>query len=164
MSIIAIVGEKMKNTPAFRQPCSAPWDVTASTLWLPPRVPCELNISVVIKNSSLKKALNVIHEGFFLSTYKELNLFLAGTGVVGKSLLRQLSAQQEKLMASHRLKLNLVALPNSRKMVIDKKRLHPGQVDYIIENLGERSDIHDVLQNHGRLNLRNSVLLTARKQ
>ncbi|MCK7536160.1 MAG: hypothetical protein MZV63_36820 [Marinilabiliales bacterium] len=67
----------------------------------------ELNISVVIKNESLKKALNVIHDGFFLSTYKEMHLFVAGTGLVGSSLLKQLQKQHEILLREHNLKINL---------------------------------------------------------
>ncbi len=159
MSIIAIVGEKMKNTPGISATLFRALGRNGINVVATAQGSSELNISVVIKNSSLKKALNVIHEGFFLSTYKELNLFLAGTGVVGKSLLQQLSAQQEKLMASHKLKLNLIGVANSRKMVIDKKGLHPGQVDYILENLGERSDIHEFCKTIARLNLRNSVFI-----
>ena len=66
----------------------------------------ELNISVVIKNESLKKALNVIHDGFFLSRYKEMYLFIAGTGLVGSSLLKQLQ-KQLTLLNEHNLKINL---------------------------------------------------------
>ena len=81
----------------------------------------ELNISVVIRNDSLKKALNVIHDGFFLSRYKELHLFIAGTGFVGSSLIRQLEKQSETLLREHNLNINLLGIINSRKMLMDSK-------------------------------------------
>ena len=93
LSIIAIVGEKMKNTPGISATLFNALGRNGINVIATAQGSSELNISVVIKNENLKKALNVIHDGFFLSRYKEMYLFIAGTGLVGSSLLKQLQKQ-----------------------------------------------------------------------
>ncbi len=159
LSIIAIVGEKMKNTPGISATLFRSLGRSGISVIATAQGSSELNISVVIKNNSLKKALNVIHEGFFLSSYKELHLFVAGTGLVGSSLLRQIAGQQNNLLRDHGLKINLVGLANSRKMLIEKKCL---RFDASIENLnllGEKSDIAEFVKQMARMNLRNTVFV-----
>jgi aspartokinase/homoserine dehydrogenase 1 len=117
----------------------------------------ELNISVVIRNENLKKALNVIHDGFFLSKYKELHLFLAGTGFVGSSLINQLCKQLETLLKDHNLNINLLGLTNSRKMLIGNKSI-PGCLKELLNSAGEK--VNDAfISQMTRLNLRNSVFI-----
>ena len=101
----------------------------------------ELNISVVIKNESLKKALNVIHDGFFLSRFKEMYLFIAGTGLVGTSLMKQLQKQYSTLISEHNLKINLMGVTNSRKMLIDKKGIPLEDYKEELKTSGEKGDI-----------------------
>ena len=119
----------------------------------------ELNISVVIKNESLKKALNVIHDGFFLSRYKEMYLFIAGTGLVGSSLLKQIQKQYSTLLSEHSLKINLMGVINSRKMLIDKKGISLENYREALKTSGEKGDISGFIQQMTRLNLRNSVFI-----
>jgi bifunctional aspartokinase / homoserine dehydrogenase 1 len=114
---------------------------------------------VVIKNESLKKALNVIHDGFFLSRTKEMYLFIAGTGLVGSSLLKQLQNQQSKLLSEHSLKVNLIGVANSRKMYVDKKGISLENYRETLKNLGEKGDISGFIQQMTRMNLRNSVFI-----
>jgi len=90
LSIIAIVGERMKNTPGISATLFKSLGRNGINVIATAQGSSELNISVVIKKESLKKALNVIHDGFFLSRIKEMYLFVAGTGLVGSSLLRQI--------------------------------------------------------------------------
>ena len=82
LSIIAIVGERMKNTPGISANLYASLGRNGINVIASAQGSSELNISIVIKKDILIKALNVIHEGFFLSHYKELHLFLAGIGTV----------------------------------------------------------------------------------
>jgi aspartokinase/homoserine dehydrogenase 1 len=119
----------------------------------------ELNISVVIKNESLKKALNVIHDGFFLSRIKEMYLFIAGTGLVGSSLLKQLQNQQSKLLSDHGLKINLIGVANSRKMYVDKKGISLENYREALKTLGEKGDISGFIHQMTRMNLRNAVFI-----
>ena len=128
LSIIAIVGERMKNTPGISATLFKSLGRNGINVIATAQGSSELNISVVIKNESLKKALNVIHDGFFLSRYKEMYLFVAGTGLVGSNLLKQLQKQYSKLISEHGLKVNLIGVTNSRKMVIDKKCISSGEL------------------------------------
>jgi aspartokinase/homoserine dehydrogenase 1 len=121
LSIIAIVGERMKNTPGISATLFKSLGRNGINVIATAQGSSELNISVVIKNESLKKALNVIHDGFFLSRYKEMYLFVAGTGLVGTSLLKQVQKQSSTLLREHNLKVNLIGITNSRKMLIDKR-------------------------------------------
>ena len=159
LSIIAIVGEKMKNTPGISATLFRSLGTNGINVIATAQGSSELNISVVIKNESLKKALNVIHDGFFLSTYKEMNLFVAGTGLVGSSLLKQLSKQHDMLFSDHSLKINLLGITNSRKMVVEKKGIPLNQTREVIKDEGEKADIVHFIQMINKLNLRNSVFI-----
>ncbi|MCG8701867.1 MAG: aspartate kinase, partial [Bacteroidales bacterium] len=82
LSIIAIVGERMKNTPGISATLFESLGRNGINVVATAQGSSELNISVVVKKESLRKALNVIHEGFFLSHCKELHLYIAGVGTV----------------------------------------------------------------------------------
>ncbi|MCQ2120194.1 MAG: ACT domain-containing protein, partial [Bacteroidales bacterium] len=81
----------------------------------------ESNISFLIDRINLRKALNVIHDSFFLSEYQELNLFICGTGVVGGQLLMQIASQRDKLMKDRNLKINVVGIVRSVKGLFDRE-------------------------------------------
>ncbi|NLN30136.1 MAG: bifunctional aspartate kinase/homoserine dehydrogenase I [Bacteroidales bacterium] len=159
LSIIAIVGEKMKNTPGisatlFRALGSSGINVIATA-----QGSSELNISVVIKSESLKKALNVIHEGFFLSRIRELNLFIAGTGLVGTSLLKQLGKQQKVLLDDYKLNLRLTGITNSRRMLTEAGGIRLESFRETLKDEGKKADIALFIRNMKNMNLRNSVFI-----
>jgi len=159
LSIIAIVGEKMKNTPGISATLFKALGRNGINVIATAQGSSELNISVVIKNESLKKALNVIHDGFFLSKYKEMHLFIAGIGLVGTSLLQQIHKQHSTLLEEHRLKINLTGVTNSKKMIVDKKGI--GFEDYkdTLKSAGTKGNIKDFILEMTKLNLRNSVFI-----
>ncbi len=159
LSIIAIVGERMKNTPGISATLFRALGRNGINVIATAQGSSELNISVVIKNESLKKALNVIHDGFFLSTFREMNLFVAGTGLVGSSLLKQLQKQHELLLEHHRVKINLQGITNSRKMHIDSKGIPFESCKEILKTDGEKADISLFIRQMKKLNLRNSVFI-----
>lgn len=158
LSIIAIVGEGMRHRPGISAILFKSLGRNGISVIATAQGSSELNISVVIQRESLKKALNVIHEGFFLSGYRELHLYLAGTGNVGKKLMLQLQKQQEKLMKNLKVKVNLVGIINSRKMVIDPKGIDPAHYMERLEK-GEPSDLDGLIEAMGQNNLRNSVFI-----
>ena len=159
LSIIAIVGERMKNTPGISATLFTSLGRNGINVIATAQGSSELNISVVIKHDSLKKALNVIHDGFFLSRYKEMYLFVAGTGLVGSSLLKQIQNQHSTLLSEHGLKVNLIGVTNSGKMLIDKKGISLENYREILKTTGEKGDISNFIQQMTRLNLRNSVFI-----
>lgn len=159
LSIIAIVGEKMKNTPGISATLFRSLGRNGINVIATAQGSSELNISVVIKNENLKKALNVIHDGFFLSRYKELHLFIAGTGFVGSSLIRQLQKQHDLLLKEHNLKINLLGIINSRKMLLENKSLPLHGCTELLNSSGEKSDIDQFVSRMTKLNIRNSVFI-----
>jgi len=159
LSIIAIVGERMKNTPGISATLFKALGRNGINVIATAQGSSELNISVVIKYESLKKALNVIHDGFFLSRLKEMHLFVAGTGLVGSSLMKQIQKQHATLLSEHNLKINLIGVSNSRKMLIDKKGIPLDNYRETLKNSGEKGDISLFIQQMTRLNLRNSVFI-----
>jgi bifunctional aspartokinase / homoserine dehydrogenase 1 len=158
LSIIAIVGEGMRHRPGISAILFKSLGRNGISVIATAQGSSELNISVVIEEQSLKKALNVIHEGFFLSGYRELHLYLAGLGNVGKKLLLQLQKQQEKLMENLKLKVNLVGIMNSRKMLIDPDGIDPATYLERLEQ-GEASDLDRLIEEISFHNLRNSVFI-----
>lgn len=159
LSIIAIVGEKMKNTPGISATLFKSLGRNGINVIATAQGSSELNISVVIRNDSLKKALNVIHDGFFLSRFKEMYLFVAGTGLVGTSLMKQLQKQHATLLSEHNLKINLIGMTNTRKMFIDKKGIPLEDYKEALKNSPEKGDISSFVQQMTKLNLRNSVFI-----
>jgi aspartokinase/homoserine dehydrogenase 1 len=85
-------------------------------MYAPLRRDLRRNISAVIANGDVKKAINILHEEFFETTNKQLNLFIAGTGNVGRRLLEQLKQQYKYLQENLRLQVRVIGLANSKKM------------------------------------------------
>jgi len=159
LSIIAIVGERMKNTPGISATLFRALGRNGINVIATAQGSSELNISVVIKKKSLKKALNVIHDGFFLSTFKEVNLFIAGTGVVGSSLLKQLLKQRDLLLKNYSLKVNLMGLTNSQKMHVDRDGILLESCRDILKIRGAKADFSQFIREMKKMNLRNSVFV-----
>jgi aspartokinase/homoserine dehydrogenase 1 len=159
LSIIAIVGERMRNTPGISAILFSSLGKNGISVIATAQGSSELNISVVIRKESLKKALNVIHEGFFLSHYKELHLYVSGLGKVGSSLLAQIRNQQEKLLKSHKLKINVIGITNSKKMVIVQDGIDLKKYREDLAQSGEKADIDLFIEKMKYLNLRNSVFI-----
>jgi bifunctional aspartokinase / homoserine dehydrogenase 1 len=158
LSVIAIVGEKMKHTPGISANLFSSLGKNGISVIATAQGSSELNISVVIEQKLLNKALNVIHEGFFLSNYKELHLYIAGTGNVAKSLLQQITAHRQNLLKEHNLKINIIGLINSRKMLFNPDGIESENYDELIDN-SEKSRLHDFVKQIKSLNLRNSVFI-----
>ncbi|MBN2348933.1 MAG: bifunctional aspartate kinase/homoserine dehydrogenase I [Bacteroidales bacterium] len=159
LSIIAIVGEQMKNTPGISATLFRSLGRNGISVIATAQGSSELNISVVIKKESLRKAMNVIHEGFFLSHYKELHIYLVGIGTVGGILLQQIYQQQEKLMKEHQLKVNVVGISNSRKMLINPDGINIFNFREQLDNSGTEANLSKFIATIKKLNLRNSVFI-----
>jgi aspartokinase/homoserine dehydrogenase 1 len=159
LSIIAIVGEQMKNTPGISATLFRALARNGISVIAAAQGSSELNISVAIRKESLTKALNAIHEGFFLSAYKELNLFLVGTGTVGGALIQQIHKQRERLMQSHRLKMNVVGIINAFNMNFNEDGLRLENFDKMLEKEGTKNNFEEFIKKMLAMNLRNSVFI-----
>ena len=159
LSIIAIVGERMLNTPGISATLFRSLARNGISVKAIAQGSSELNISLVIRSIHLRKSLNAIHEAFFLSNYKELNLFLTGTGNVGGSLLQQIQSQREILMKNLKLKINLMGVAYIDKMYISKVAIDPISLTQLLEKDGEPCDLNKFAKRISELNLRNSVFI-----
>ena len=119
----------------------------------------EKNISVVIRENQVKKALNSLHESFFLSEKKRINLFMVGVGNVGGALIDQLKQQKQYLDEHHHIDLRVVALANSKKMHFEAKGLElEGWSDKLTKD-GQVMKLESFIEEMEKLNLRNSVFI-----
>jgi len=123
LATVAIVGENMKRTPGIAGKLFGTLGRNGINVIACAQGASETNISFVTNVAYLRKALNVIHDSFFLSDYQVLNIFLTGIGTVGGSLLEQIKMQQPKLMAQNGLKLNVVGIADIDKAIFNRDGL-----------------------------------------
>ncbi|WP_296941154.1 bifunctional aspartate kinase/homoserine dehydrogenase I [uncultured Dysgonomonas sp.] len=124
LATVAIVGENMKYTPGIAGKLFETLGKSGISVIACAQGASEVNISFVIKNKYLRKALNSIHDSFFLSEYKALNLFIVGIGTVGGNLIEQIRQQQPKLMEQYALKLNVVGIARGRKALFCREGIN----------------------------------------
>jgi aspartokinase/homoserine dehydrogenase 1 len=120
LATVAIVGDNMKRTPGIAGKLFGTLGRNGINVVACAQGASETNISFVTDRKSLRKALNVIHDSFFLSEYQVLNIYITGIGTVGGSLINQIKKQQQKLMAQNSLKLNVVGIASSKKMLFNR--------------------------------------------
>ena len=124
LATVAIVGENMKHTPGIAGKLFGTLGRSGISVIACAQGASETNISFVINQNFLRKALNVIHDSFFLSEYQVLNLFICGVGTVGGSLLEQIHQQQEKLKRELRLNLNVVGIASGHNAMFTREGIN----------------------------------------
>ncbi|MBO4660284.1 MAG: bifunctional aspartate kinase/homoserine dehydrogenase I [Prevotella sp.] len=120
LATIAIVGENMKHTPGIAGKLFGTLGRSGISVIACAQGSSETNISFVVNSKYLRKSLNVLHDSFFLSEYKVLNLFICGVGTVGGKLIEQIRNQYEELKQRNGLKLNVVGIASSRNAIFDR--------------------------------------------
>ncbi len=121
LSIIATVGEGMRKSSGIAGKLFSVLGKNGVNIVAVAQGSSEINISVVINKNNLSKALNALHNIFFQSEARMLNLYLVGTGLIGKTLLAQINKQFAYLRAEKMLKICVVGLSNTKKMLLDPK-------------------------------------------
>lgn len=158
LCIIALVGDQMKSHPGISGKMFSALGKNGINIRAIAQGSNERNISAVIKSTEIEKAVNVLHESFFGYSEKEINLFIAGTGNVGKKLINLLLNQSAKIESSQKLKIKLAGICNSRKMILSKQNLLSEQWQSLLER-GNQSSIESFTDQMIKMNLRNSVLV-----
>lgn len=159
LATVAIVGENMKHTPGIAGKLFNTLGRNGINVIACAQGASETNISFVIGLKSLRKALNVIHDSFFLSDYQVLNLFIAGTGLVGRNLLEQIRKQQPFLLKNNSLKLNIVEISNSRTYLSDRKGLSLEHYEKQLKNSPLTSSPEQLRDRIIEMNIFNSVFV-----
>ena len=165
LAIIALVGDNMKSHPGTSGKMFGVLGRNGINVRAIAQGSSERNISAVIARSDVKKAVNVLHEEFFEATYKQLNLFITGTGNVGKLLLQQFHQQYGYLLEQLRLQVRVTGLANSRRMLVNEDGIDLAQWQEALEQ-GEEMNLSTFTSVISQKNLRNSVFVdvTANKE
>ncbi len=159
LSVIAVVGQQMRKIPGISGRLFHTLGVNGVNVVAIAQGSSELNITVVIPSKDLTKALNALHESFFLSDTKTLNLFIAGTGLVGKTLLTQIDQQARSLLTKSELELRIAGISNSRKMAFSQDGIPAASWESALEKSGTAADIDEFTDRIVELNLRNSIFI-----
>ena len=158
LSVVAVVGEKMKSQPGVSGKMFGALGRNGINVRAIAQGSSEKNISAVLSSADVKKAINVLHEEFFETTYKQLNLFIAGTGNVGGKLLAQINQQLVYLKDQLRLQIHVAGLANSKKLLFNEDGIDLENWK-ILMNDAVPGNIHDFVKRIREKNLRNSVFV-----
>lgn len=158
-SIVAIVGENMKHTTGISGDLFHALGRNGINVAAIAQGSSEYNISVVVSKKDLAKTLNVVHEAFFLSTVKTLNVFYVGVGNIGKTLLQQIKAHECYLYEQNALRIQMIALTNSRRMIFNPDGFEIGDWESLFEKGGQPAHLDLFIKRMKALNLPNSVFI-----
>ena len=158
LSIVALVGENMKSHPGISGRMFSTMGKNGVNIRAIAQGSSEKNISAVISTKDVRKSINVLHEEFFETTYKQVNLFIIGTGNVGAKLLGQMQQQLVFLQQQLRLQLRIAGLSNSRKMIFNEEGVNPAQWKELLDQ-GSPADLQKFVDEIISRNLRNSIFV-----
>ena len=158
LATIAIVGENMKHTPGIAGKLFGTLGRSGISVIACAQGSSETNISFVVDSKFLRKSLNVLHDSFFLSEYKVLNLFICGVGTVGGKLIEQIRNQYEELKQRNGLKLNVVGIASSKNAIFDRDGI---DLNHYLEQLkaSEPSSPEKLREDVLNMNIFNSVFV-----
>ena len=158
LSIVALVGEQMKSHPGISGKMFGVLGRNGINVRAIAQGSSEKNISAVLSALDVKKAINVLHEEFFETTYKQLNVFIAGTGNVGSKLIGQIQKQFSYLQNQLRLQIQIIGLANSKKILFDEEGINLVSWKDELQN-APAGNIHEFVKQIIHKNLRNSVFV-----
>ena len=158
LSIVAAIGENMKDTPGISGKMFHSLGKNGVNIRAIAQGSSELNISAVIAQTDLSKALNALHDAFFLSDARSLNLFVLGPGLIGGTLLNQIAAQYDYLVQKLGLAVKVVGLANSRKMIFNQEGIDLSSWKEALDQ-GKPSSFDTFVQEMKNMNLPNSVFV-----
>lgn len=158
LATIAIVGENMKHTPGIAGKLFGTLGRSGISVIACAQGASETNISFVVHSKYLRKSLNVLHDSFFLSEYKVLNLFVCGVGTVGGNLLQQIASQYQELADTRQLKLNVVGIASSHNAIFNREGLDLNNYKEQLK-ASEPSNISKMCKEVVGMNIFNSVFV-----
>jgi len=158
LSIVALVGDNMKNHTGISGKMFSAMGRNGINIRAIAQGSSERNISAVIGSRDVKKAINVLHEEFFETTYKQVNLFICGTGNVGSKLLSQLQQQQKHLREHLRLQVRITGITNSKKMFLSDDGIDLSNWREKLQS-GEPANLSEFISTIKKKNLRNSIFV-----
>ncbi|GEO07089.1 bifunctional aspartate kinase/homoserine dehydrogenase I [Adhaeribacter aerolatus] len=159
LAIVALVGSNMRNTPGIAGKLFSALGRNGINISAIAQGTSELNISCVIQKKDEEKALNTLHESFFLSETKTLHLFVVGTGTVGATLMDQISGQAANLYKGHNIALKLIGLSNSKTAIFNEAGIPLDSCKEALQNSTQPSNIETFVDKILELNLPNAIFV-----
>ena len=159
LAIIAVVGDKMREQVGIAGKAFRLLGENGINIRAIAQGATERNISIVIKGKEVAKALNALHDGFFLSKYKRVHLFMVGVGTVGGTMLDQLRDQTDFLKNEYGIDIRVVGISNSKKMIFNRKGIDLANWRDLLANATEAANLPAYVENIKQLNLRNSIFI-----
>ncbi|MDP4284183.1 MAG: bifunctional aspartate kinase/homoserine dehydrogenase I [Bacteroidota bacterium] len=156
--IVALVGDKMKSHPGISGKMFSALGKNGVNVRAISQGSSERNISAVIAAQDVKKAVNVLHEEFFETTYKQVNLFITGLGNVGSKLMAQLLQQYNYLEQKLHLNIRIVGLGNSKKMLFNDKGIDLNNWKSLLQE-AEEMNLAQYVKTIQSKNFRNSIFV-----
>jgi aspartokinase/homoserine dehydrogenase 1 len=158
LAIIALVGDNMKSHQGLSGKMFSALGRNNVNIRAIAQGASERNISAVIDENDVKKALNTLHEEFFEENVKQLNLFVMGVGNVGSKLLRQLGQQRKYLKDQLKLNIRVIGISNSRTMIFNEGGIAVQNWEELLRE-GEKADMERFYETILKFNYRNSILV-----
>ncbi|MBD1425007.1 bifunctional aspartate kinase/homoserine dehydrogenase I [Sphingobacterium arenae] len=159
LSVLAIVGENMKQTPGMSGRLFHALGRNGINVRAIAQGSSELNISVIIEQENMAKALNTVHDAFFAELKKTLYVFSIGTGNIGGTLFKQIHEQYNFLVENNDLEIKVAGIANSRKMLFDAEGIDLADWRTTLEGQGEVADLSGFVERMKAMNLPNCVFI-----
>ncbi|GGE91884.1 aspartate kinase [Chishuiella changwenlii] len=159
LAIIAIVGENMKRTTGVSGKLFYALGRNGINVRAIAQGSSEYNISVVINEKDLSKALNAVHDAFFNHLNKTIHVFNVGVGNIGSTFLNQLEKQKDFLAENNDIEIKLVGLANSKKMVFDENGIDLSNWKQALKQTDRVVDLNDFISTMKCFNLPNCVFI-----
>ncbi len=159
LSVLAIVGENMKKTTGISGKLFNALGRNGVNVVAIAQGSSEFNISVIIPQEDLSKALNAVHDAFFAELQKTLNVFLVGVGNISKELLRQINEHKDFLAKNNLINIQVLGLINTKKMLIDVEGINLNTYQEDLANADEEADLAKFVAKMKALNLPNCVFI-----
>ena len=158
LAIVALVGDNMKNHQGLSGKMFSTLGKNNVNIRVIAQGASERNISCIINEKDVKKALNALHEEFFEENVKQLNLFVMGVGNVGSKFLNQIQKQKKYLKDNLKLNVRVIGISNSRTMTFDDSGIPLKNWEVLLAD-GEKADKEVFFETVNQLNLRNSIFV-----
>ncbi|SFC31357.1 aspartate kinase [Parapedobacter composti] len=159
LSVLAIVGENMKQTPGMSGKLFHALGRNGINVRAIAQGSSEYNISVIISQADLSKALNAVHDAFFAQLNKTLHVFSVGTGNIGSTLFKQIQEQYAFLLDNNDIEIKVVGISNSRKMLFSGEGIDLANWKTVLEQSGELADLPAFVARTKAMNLPNCVFI-----
>lgn len=159
LSVVAIIGENMRYQPGISGRMFQALGRNGINCIAIAQGSSELNISVVIPSSDEKKALNALHQSFFLSDTQQIHLFMVGVGLIGGTLISQIKAQSNFLKEKRHLEIKVVGLSNSTKMLFSETGIDLENWKDQLLSSSVSADMGDFINKMTDLNLSNTIFI-----